>query len=141
MEPLRYSKFVMYRVDDADLEGEPTFPFPFVDGSQFRAVNVGIDEPAVQVNFEDFLPGPEIPWTLFHDELQYVTSGRAEIEYWLPPLMQEHGKVVAEPGCIYLMPRGCRVVWRVLGDKPFRHLCICFPNPCYPIATARSAQT
>ena len=138
MDAIRYSKFRMYKVDGGDLDGVGTFPFPFVDGSQFRAVNVGIDEPAVQVNFEDFLPGPEIPWTLYHDELQYVTSGRAEIQWWLPPLMQETGKVIAEPGCLYLLPRGCRVIWRVLGDEPFRHLCICFPNPGYPIDTARS---
>lgn len=138
MDKITYSKFRMYKVDDADLDEAPFFQFPFVEGSQFRAVNVGIDEPCVQVNFEDFMPGVEIPWTLFHDEVQYVTSGRAEIEYWLPPLMQEHGVVTAEPGCIYIMPRGCRVIWRVLGDEPFRHLCVCFPNPGYPIATARS---
>lgn len=140
MEALTYSKFRMYRVDDGDLDGSDIYPFPFVAGSQFRAVNAGIDEPAVQVNFEDFLPGPDIPWTLFHDEIQYVTSGRAQITYWLPPLMQETGEVVAEPGCIYLLPRGCRVVWRVLGDEPFRHLCICVPNPGYPIPAARSMQ-
>lgn len=95
MEAITYSSFRMYKVDDGDLDAADRFPFPFVDGSLFRAVNTAIDEPAVQVNFEDFLPGPAIPWTLFHDELQYVTSGRAEIEYWLPPLMQEHGSVVA----------------------------------------------
>jgi len=136
---LVYSRFAIYHVDEADVADSPTFPFPFVDGSQFRAVNVGIDEPATQVNFEDFLPGPEIPWTLFHDEIQYVVSGRAEIEYWLPPLMAQTGKVEAGPGSIYLLPRGCRVIWRVLGDEPFRHLCICVPNPGYPIAVARSA--
>jgi len=141
MDRIEYSKFQMYKVDDGDMDSADMFQFPFIEGSQFRAVNTGIDEPSVQINFEDFLPGPDIEWSLFHDEVQYVTSGRAQIEYWLPPLMQEHGKVIAEPGCVYLLPRGCRVIWHVLDDEPFRHLCICFPNPGYPISIARSQTT
>ena len=137
---IAYSKFRMYSVVDSDLDAAPTFPFPFVPGSKFKAVNTGIDEPAVQVNFEDFLPGPDIVWSMFHDEVQYVTSGRAEITFHLPPLMQESGKVTAGPGSIYLLPRGARIVWRVLGDAPFRHLCVCIPNPGYPIAVAASVQ-
>ena len=138
MDKLVYSRFAMYKVDEDDLEQSETFPFPFVEGSQFRAVMCGIDEPSCQVNFEDWLPGPDITWSMFHDEVQYVIRGRAEIEIWHPPLMQDHVKVVAEPGCIYLLPRGARVLWRVLGDEPFRHLCICYPNPGYPVSTARS---
>lgn len=135
-----YSKFKMYTVVNADLESAPTFPFPFVAGSKFKAVNTGIDEPAVQINFEDFLPGPDIVWSMFHDEVQYVTSGRAEITFHLPPLMQESGTVIAGPGSIYLLPRGARIVWRVLDGKPFRHLCVCIPNPGYPLALAGSAK-
>ena len=30
------------------------------------------------------------------------------------------------------------VRWRVLGDEPFRHLCICYPNPGYPVPKAKS---
>jgi mannose-6-phosphate isomerase-like protein (cupin superfamily) len=137
---IAYSKFRLYTAVDADLDHAPTFPFPFIEGSKFRAVNTGIDEPAVQVNYEDFLPGPDIVWSMFHDEVQYVTSGRAEITFHLPPLMQETGKVVAGPGSIYLLPRGARIVWKVLGDRPFRHLCICIPNPGYPIPVAASAR-
>lgn len=135
-----YSRFRMYTVVDRDLDDAPACEFPFVPGSKFKAVNCGIDEPAVQVNFEDFLPGPDIVWSMFHDEVQYVVSGRAEITFHLPPLMQEHGKVVAGPGSIYLLPRGARIVWRVLGDEPFRHLCICIPNPGYPIPVAESVR-
>ena len=76
---LDYSKFRLYTVKDDELDTAPKYEFPFVSGSQFKAVNTGIDEPAVQVNFEDFLPGPDIVWSMFHDEVQYVTSGRAEI--------------------------------------------------------------
>ena len=90
------------------------------------------------MNYEDFVKGTDITWTLAHDEVQYVVSGRAEIEYHLPPLMLETGKVEAGPGSVYLLPRGCRVVWRVLSDAPCRHLCITYPNAGYPIPVAAS---
>lgn len=136
-----YSRFRIYTFENKDLDSAASFPFPFIAGSRFKAVNTGIDEPAVQVNFEDFYPGPDIVWSMFHDEVQYVTSGRAEITFHLPPLMQATGKVTAGPGSIYLLPRGARIVWRVLGDQPFRHLCVCIPNPGYPIPIANSART
>ena len=99
----------MYSVVDSDLDAAPVLEFPFIKGSKLKAVNCGIEEPAVQVNFEDFLPGQDIVWSMFHDEVQYVTSGGAEISFHLPPLMQESGRVVAEPGSIYLLPRDWRI--------------------------------
>jgi hypothetical protein len=140
MDRIVYSKFGIYHPKDGDLDEAPDLEFPFIAGSRFRAVNTGIDEPACQVNYEDFYKGKDIVWSLFHDEVQVVVSGRAEIEYWLPPLMLEHGRAIAAPGSVYLLPRGCRVIWRVLSDEPFRHLCITYPNPGYPIPVARSAQ-
>jgi len=137
---IHWGKFKLYNPVDSDLDNAPDLEFPFAPGSVFRAVNTGIDEPGVQVNYEDFTKGQDIVWTLSHDEVQYVVSGRAEIEYHNPPLMLESGKVIAEPGSIYLLPRGCRVVWRVLSDEPFRHLCICVPNPSYPIPPADSVK-
>lgn len=141
MQPITWSRFGHYNIDDSDLENAPDLQFPFIDGSRFRAVNTGIDEPAVQINFEEFYPGPDIIWTAGHDEVHYVTKGEAEITYHLPPLMEETGTVVATPGSIYLMPSGTRFRWRVLGDQPFRHLAICFPNPGYPISRAQSVDS
>jgi hypothetical protein len=138
MSAIVWGKFAHYRYDAGDLADQPDLEFPFVAGSRFRAVNTGIDQPALQLNLEDFFKGPEIPWTLAHDEAHYVISGECEIEYHLPPLMIETGKVIAKAGDSYYMPRGCRVVWRVLSDEPFRHFCFCFPNPGYPIPVARS---
>ncbi|MCZ8131159.1 MAG: hypothetical protein O9284_07625 [Steroidobacteraceae bacterium] len=87
-----YSKFRRYTVNDRDPHDAPVFPVPFIEGSRFKASNTGIDEPAVQVNFEDWLPNtPDI-------------------------------------------------VWKVLGDQPFRQLCICLPNPGYPIPVANSVR-
>ncbi|RME67113.1 MAG: hypothetical protein D6782_03160 [Alphaproteobacteria bacterium] len=130
----------MYKVTDADLDQAPDLEFPFHPGSRFRAVNTGIDEPAAQINFEDFVKGQAITWTMPHDEVQYVVSGCAQITYHLPPLMQESATVVAGPGCVYLLPQGARIVWTVLSDEPFRHLCICWPNPAYPIPLAASVD-
>lgn len=138
MDAITWGKFAIYNAVDADLDTAPDLEFPFAPGSRFRAVNTGINEPGCQINYEDFVAGPDIVWTLAHDEVQYVVSGRCEIEYHLPPLMLETGRVVAGPGSIYYLPRGCRVVWRVLGDAPFRHLCITYPNPGYPIPVAAS---
>ncbi|KKW91298.1 MULTISPECIES: cupin domain-containing protein [Sphingobium] len=138
MDAISWGKFGLYNCRDSDLDEAPDLEFPFAAGSRFRAVNTGIDEPACQINYEDFFKGVDIVWTLAHDEVQYVVSGRAEIEYHLPPLMLETGKVVAEAGSVYFLPRGCRVVWRVLSDEPFRHLCITYPNPGYPISVAAS---
>jgi quercetin dioxygenase-like cupin family protein len=141
MDRIAWGKFAHYRYHDQDLANEPDLEFPFVPGSRFRAVNTGIDEPALQLNLEDFYKGVDIPWTLAHDEAHYVISGECEIEYWLPPLMLESGKIIARAGDSYYMPRGCRVIWRTLSNEPFRHLCFCFPNPGYPIPVARSQQS
>jgi quercetin dioxygenase-like cupin family protein len=140
MDKITWGKFAHYRYDKDDLANEPDLQFPFVPGSRFRAVNTGIDEPALQLNLEDFYKGVDIPWTLAHDEAHYVISGECEIEYWLPPLMLETGKIIAKAGDSYYMPRGCRVIWRTLSDEPFRHLCFCFPNPGYPIPVAASKR-
>ena len=138
MDKIIWGKFGLYTPQDSDLDNAPDLEFPFVPGSKFRAVNTGINEPACQINYEDFYKGVDIPWTLAHDEVQVVISGRAELEYHLPPLMLETGKVEAGPGAVYYLPRGCRVVWRVLSDEPLRHLCITYPNPAYPIPVAAS---
>ena len=138
MDRMTYSNFGYYKPQDSDLDHAEKWAFPFIEGSQFRAINVGIDEPACQINCEDWLPGPDIWWSMNHDEVHVVTKGRAEVEYWLAPLMQENKMVIAEVGDVYYLPRGARIRWRVLGDEPFRHLCICYPNPGYPVPKAKS---
>ncbi|MEL7030214.1 MAG: hypothetical protein AAGL49_13650, partial [Pseudomonadota bacterium] len=104
-----WSKFKIYSVADSDLDEAPDLEFPFHPGSRFRAVNTGIDEPCTQINYEDFYKGQAITWSMPHDEVQYVVSGRAEITYFLPPLMQESGKAIAEPGSVYILPQGARI--------------------------------
>ena len=135
---ITWGKIKVYDIQDSDLDTAEDMEFPFHPGSRFRAVNTGIDEPSVQINYEDFFPGQDIAWVLPHDEVQYVVSGTAEIDYWLPPLMLESGTVSVKPGSIVFLPRASRVVWRVTSEEPLRHLCVCYPNPGYPVATAPS---
>ena len=135
---ITWSKFKIYDPVDSDLDNAPDLEFPFHPGSKFRAINTGIDEPSTQGNYEDFYKGMDIGWSMPHDEVQVVVSGEAEIEYFLPPLMAESGKVIAKKGSVYLLPQGARIIWRVISDEPFRHLCICYPNPRYPIPVADS---
>ena len=56
MEAITWSKFAHYHYDQTDLEDQPDLEFPFVPGSRFRAVNTGINEPAMQLNL-GFLQG------------------------------------------------------------------------------------
>ncbi len=140
MQPIAWSKFRLYKVKDSDLDDAPSRAFPMQPDVRYKAVNGGVSEPACQINFEDFFKGPDVLWTVPHDEVHYVTKGRAEITYHLPPLMRDGGKVVAEAGDVYLIPRGTHIVWRVLSDEPFRHLCICYPHPGYPTPLAASVK-
>ena len=140
MRTITWSRFRIYDVADSDLDNADARPFPHIAGALYKAVNCGIKEPACQINFEDFLPGPDIDWFMSHDEVHYVTSGSAEIIAYAPPLHKEETRVIARPGSVYLLPRGLRITWRVLGDEPFRHLCICFPDPDYPTPMARSVK-
>ena len=140
MQPIRWSKFAIYQIDDADLDEAQLRPFPLIQGALYKAVNCGIKQPACQINFEDFVKGPDIVWVMPHDEVHVVTKGTAEITYHLPPLMRETGTVTAKPGSVCFLPRASRIVWRVTSDEPFRHLCICFPDPDYPTPLAASVK-
>jgi hypothetical protein len=136
MQPLVYSKFRLWAIDDADLDAAPFSPFPFVDGARSRMINSGIDEPACLVVFEDFVPGPDLLWTVWQDQIDVVLSGRAEITYWEPPDQSDAKTVIASAPCMYLIPRGTRISWRVLDNAPFRHVSIDFPNPGFGVPEA-----
>jgi hypothetical protein len=38
-------------------------------------------------------------------------------------------KTSAEEGCIYLIPRGVRVKFKIIGNDPYRHLFVVMPKP------------
>jgi hypothetical protein len=140
MQPLQYSKFSLYQIDPHDLEAIQPGPFPFCEGAVSRMVGVGIDEPACQVVFEDFFPGPEYVWTTWQDQIDFVIEGRAQITYFEPPDQDIKHTVTVGPGCIYLIPRGTKIFWKVLGEGVFRHISIDFPNPGFTSDLAKSVR-
>jgi hypothetical protein len=118
----------LYQVDTNDIESSPLLPYPFCEPSTYRIVTV-INEPAAQVVYEDWFKGQDVQWSAWTDAVHFVTQGKAEITLWQPPDLCEKIVAIAEAPCVYLIPRGARVQWRVLSDEPFRKLVADVPNP------------
>jgi mannose-6-phosphate isomerase-like protein (cupin superfamily) len=132
LQRMVYSKFQL--VDPARaaevIETAAMEPFPFRPESRFRIVTL-MNEPASQVVLEDWFKGNPIEWVYFVDAFHIVISGRARITYQNPPDWPEARTVVAEPGMMYLTPRGSHVKWEILSDEPFRHVVLDIPNAGY----------
>ena len=90
-----------------------------------------INDPAGTVSVEDFLPGSEMRWAFWHDEIHFVLSGRAEISYTLPPSHTNIRKRITEQGDTYLILNGSRLTFKVLSNEPYRHLCVIMPRYHY----------
>jgi hypothetical protein len=135
-----YSKFRIYKIDPNDLEVLEPEPAPLLGGGKSRMCSVGVDEPSCQIVFEDFFPGGVYHWTMWQDQIDLVTQGKAEITYREPPSLDKECSVIAEAPCLYLIPRGTRITWRVLGNEIYRHISIDFPNPGFPAKLAKSVK-
>lgn len=90
-----------------------------------------IGDSAGTLSIEDFLPGKEMKWAFWHDEMQIVLSGKAEITYTLPPSHREVKKFIANEGDAYLILGGTYATFNVLSDVPYRHLTIIMPRYHY----------
>lgn len=134
LAPTPYSKFEAHKIDEAALEGAPLLELPFSPGVMIRGYSA-INQPNCQIIIEDFLPGTEFWWTFAHDEFQYCISGEMELEVYLPPLYSEVVRTRITAGTIYTYPVGARKHVKIVGDQPFRHICICPPSPNYPFPT------
>lgn len=140
MQPVNYSKFCYYKIEPDDLDSIEPQAVDFLGGALQRMCGVGIDEPSCQLVFEDFFPGYEYRWTTWVDQLDFVTKGKAEITYYQPPSLEEKNTIVVEAPCVYLIPRGTPLVWKILGDEVFRHMSVDIPNPLFPTELAKSLQ-
>jgi hypothetical protein len=140
MQPIIYSDFRLYRIEPSDLDDVEPGPFPLLGDGPWRAVGIGINEPACQMVYEDFFPGHEYNWTVWLDQIDIVTEGKAEITVILPPDLERTKTVIAEAPCIYLIPRGTRITWRPLGDGPYRHISFDIPNPGFPLEDGASVR-
>ena len=132
LQRMVYSKF--QAVDPAkaaeSMERATMEPFPLKPDSKFRIVTL-MNEPACQVVLEDWFKDNPIEWVYFVDAFHIVLSGRARITYRNPPDWPEERTVIAEPGMMYLTPRGSHVKWEILSDEPFRHVVLDIPNAGY----------
>jgi hypothetical protein len=143
MQPIVYSDFRLYRIDPSDLDGIEPGPMPLLGDGLWRMCGVGINEPAVQVVYEDFFPGHVYSWTTWLDQIDFVTEGQAEITVLLPPALDVTRTFLAQAPCIYLIPRGTRITWKPFGEGPYRHFSFDIPNPGFPVedgASVRRAQ-
>ncbi len=140
MQPVNYSTFRYYKIDEDDLDSVEPEPLELLGGGPWRMVGIGIDEPPCQLVYEDFFPGHEYRWTTWVDQLDFVTKGKAEITYLQPPSLEEEKTVLVEAPCIYLIPRGTPLVWKVVGDEVYRHISVDIPNPLFPTELAKSLK-
>ena len=140
MYPINYSKFSYYKIEPDDLDSVEPKPIDLLGGGLHRMVGIGIEEPCCQVVYEDFFPGHEYKWTTWVDQLDFVTSGKAEITYYQPPSLDEKRTILVEAPCIYLIPRGTPLVWKVIGDEIFRHFSFDVPHPQFPSDLAKSVK-
>ena len=133
--PSPRSAFEAHKIDHDVMEKAQLLDLPFSDGIKIRGYSA-INQPNCQVIIEDFFPGDEFEWQFAHDEIQYCLSGSMQLTVWSPPLFAERVDTVIEPGTLYNYPIGTRKRVKVLGDEPFRHICLCPPSPNYPFPTA-----
>jgi len=140
MYPVNYSKFSYYKIEPDDLDSLEPQPLDLLGGGLWRMVGIGIDEPPCQLVYEDFYPGYEYRWTTWVDQLDFVTQGKAEITYLQPPALEEKRTILVEAPCIYLIPRGTPIIWKVVGDEVYRHISVDIPNPLFPTELAKSVK-
>lgn len=140
MYPVNYSKFSYYKIEPDDLDSVEPQPMDLLGGGLWRMVGIGIDQPPCQLVYEDFYPGYEYRWTTWVDQLDFVTHGKAEITYLQPPALEEKITILVEAPCIYLIPRGTLLTWKVLGDEIYRHISVDIPNPLFPTELAKSLK-
>lgn len=87
-------------------------------------------KPEALVALEAFPAGKVTKYTFWHNEVQYIVSGRAEIRYVLPITrysVQKSMKVV--PGDAYVIPCGADVEFDVAPEGPLVRFCVAMPGP------------
>ena len=104
---------------------------PLVGTNEKVRVRRLVSDPAGTIGLEDFLPGTEMKWAFWHDEVQLVVSGKAEVTYSLPPSHARTRTVVLNEGDSYLILRGTFATFKVISDVPFRHFAVIMPRVHY----------
>tara|TARA_Y100000310_G_scaffold205596_1_gene205968 strand:+ start:11 stop:490 length:480 start_codon:yes stop_codon:yes gene_type:complete len=99
-----------------------------VERFPFKAL---INTPQALVGIENFLPGSTIHWAFWHDEVQYILQGQAEITYTLVPNHNKVNKILVDKGQACLILSGTRATFKVLSEEPYTHLSVIMPRYNY----------
>jgi len=103
---------------------------PCKQGRHVVWVHTLLNEPEGTIIIEEWRPEEqaEDEYTFYHNEVHYALSGKAKLEYSMPPFFDKWETMIVEEGDAYLIPIG--LCWKrtVLGDKPYRHLCVIMPG-------------
>lgn len=120
-------------VNLADLDKmEPmVFGGPMVGSvERFKPINL-INVPQALIGVEDFLPETTTNWVFWHDEVQYIIRGEAEVTYTLVPNHAKVNTVRIGPGQVYLILSGTRASFKVTSKEPYTHLAVIMPRYHY----------
>ncbi len=87
-------------------------------------------KPEALVALEAFPAGKVTKYTFWHDEVQYIVSGRAELTYCLPITRFSVKKTIkVVPGDAYVIPCGADVEFDVDAAGPLVRFCVAMPGP------------
>ena len=87
-----------------------------------------VREPDGHITLLDMFPSTVLNYTFSKDEVHIVVKGKAEVEFYLPPLYQEKGRLVAEEGDLYLIYQGEDLTFRIISDETYRVLAMTMPH-------------
>lgn len=124
---------IIANVNPEDLTGEKVQEFggPIVGNVERFRLKALINVPQALVGIEDFLPGSVVHWAFWHDEVQYIIQGQAEITYTLPPNHRKVNTIVVGKGQTYLVLNGTRATFKILSKEPYTHLFVVMPRYNY----------
>ena len=101
---------------------------PIVGTTSRFPIKVLVNDSRATIGIEDFLPGDTVHWSFFHDEVQYILQGEAEVTYTLIPNHDKVNTVRIKKGQAYLILNGTRATFRVLSKEPYTHLWVVMPR-------------
>ena len=89
-----------------------------------------IHKPEALVQLEAFPAGKTTRYIFWHNEIQFVMGGKAELIYSLPITRFSVEKTLkVEKGDAYVIPCGADIKFKVDPSGPFHRLCIAMPSP------------
>ena len=87
-------------------------------------------KPEALVALESFPAGKTSKYTFWHNEMQFIVAGKAELTYSLPITRFSVEKTMkVEKGDAYVIPCGAEVKFKVDPSGPLQRLCVAMPGP------------